>query len=444
LVGAAADLPRPGRLLAARLFSTSALLLLARLGGAAAGFLVQLLLARTLAADDLGLYFTASSLVVVGGVIAAHGYPSLTARFTSRYRGERSARFLQAFVRRAQLETIASAIVIAVAVATFAALRMEDAGALAIAACAVPFVAGFRLYGSLATATRRFALAYLPDVSMKPGVMLVALAIIAVATGGITLGQAMLCMTAATIVLSVAQFALLRRRFPVELRPWRLTCRSAERGLAARWRREAHATLLVAVFSQFLADLAILAATPFLAAAEMGAFGICVKLAFLVGFFVTLTQNLATPDIADAVGKRGGANGLAKVSTSAEVATAATVLALLGCALCGGMVLRLFGADFATAHSTLLLLVAAQLARAIAGPANAVLTLVGERRANLAITASAVAVLVVSMAVLAASFGRDGAALAVLLTTVLWCGGSAWLLHRRTGIRVDLLATLRG
>jgi hypothetical protein len=35
-------------------------------------------------------------------------------------------------------------------------------------------------------------------------------------------------------------------------------------------------------------------------------------------------------------------------------------------------------------------------------------------------------------------FGLDGAAAAVLLTTLFWSGASAYLLHRKTGVRVDL------
>ena len=198
----------------------------------------------------------------------------------------------------------------------------------------------------------------------------------------------------------------------------------------------------MAILSQFFADLSILLATPVLGSAEMGAFGISVKLAFLVGFFVALTQNMATPDIADALDRRGGRRGGLKQTASCIAASAATGVALLVCLFWGDQVLRLFGAEYAAAHGALVVLVGAQLVRAMFGPTNAVLTLVGERRINLMLAVSALGVLATSTALLGALFGLDGAAAAVLLATFFLSGASAYLLHRQTGVRVDLLSAI--
>jgi O-antigen/teichoic acid export membrane protein len=92
------------------------------------------------------------------------------------------------------------------------------------------------------------------------------------------------------------------------------------------------------------------------------------------------------------------------------------------------------------AHNALAVLVAAQLVRATFGPSSAVLTLLGERRINLLLALSALAVLATSTLVLGTLFGLDGAAAAVLLTTLFWSGASAYLLHRKTGVRVDLFS----
>jgi O-antigen/teichoic acid export membrane protein len=414
--------------------------------GAAAGFVVQLVLARSLPAHELGIYFTASSLIVVAGVIAAHGYPSIATRFVSRYRAPGAASFLLAFVRHAQRAALLLALVLFATVAAGAAiwpgLSAEIRTALVIAAAAIPFGAAFRLYGSLATAIRAFKLAYLPDVSLKPVVMLAALAVIMLVAGDISLIAAMLCLASATVVLSLAQFHLLAKRFPVELRLWRRSPSPRARTLrplAAKWRREAHAVLLVAIFAQFFPDLSILVATPTLSPAEMGAFGLCVKLAFLVGFFVVLTQNIATPDIADALNKRGRDSG-PKIVQSCSAATAVTFAATVLCAFWGEYVLRLFGAHFATAQTALTVLVAAQLVRALFGPSNAVLTLAGERRINLLVTALAVVVLAIGTAVLGSLFGLTGAASAVLIAMLCWSGASGYALYRRTGLRVDLFS----
>lgn len=444
----AAGAPGWARWAASRLFSTSAFLLAARLLGAAAGFGVQLLLARYLAPQDLGIYFTATSLTVIGGVIAAHGYPSIATRFLSRYRRPSGASLLSAFVRRAQVETLILALALTVLVAgaagTWPDVSAEARSAVVLAAITIPFAACFRLYGSLAAATRSFSLAYLPDVCLKPVLVLAASAAIVIARHDLTLFQAMLILAAATVVLSLAQITMLARHFSVPLRLWgdgNQPRPASVKPLAARWRREAHAVLLVAVFSQFFPDVSILIAMPVLSAAEMGTFGLCLKLAFLVGFFVMVTQNIATPDLADALGKRGEGSG-STLASSCSAPTLVTLAALVIFILWGPHMLALFGQDFVAGHAALVLLVAAQLVRAVFGPTNAVLTLLGEQKTNLQITALAVLMLAVSTAALGTLFGLDGVALAVLLTTLFWSAASAYMLQRKAGVRVDLLAAL--
>jgi len=439
------DLAELTRWVFARLFTTSTFLLAARLFGAAAGFVVQLVLARMLPADALGTYFTASSLIVVAGMAAAHGYPSIAMRFVSRYQERRRPLLLAAFARHAQRAAILLSLLIVAGVATVAAawpgMGTEMRVALLIAAATIPFGAAFRVYGSFAGAIRAFKLAYLPDTSLKPVVMLAALAAVMLFTGGISLTAAMLSLAGATVVLALAQFLLVAARFPVEIRLWRrVAAPQAEplRRLAAKWRGEANAVLLVAVVAMFFPDISILIATPVLAPAAMGAFGICVKLAFLVGFFVVVTQYIATPDIADALNRNDGPNGARRISQSCIGATAVTLVATLTSAFFGHYMLRLFGPDFATAENALTVLVASQVVRAVFGPNNAVLTIAGERKVNLLVTAFALVVLVLCTAVLGNLFGLIGAAWAVFIATLAWSGASGYALYRTTGLRVDL------
>jgi O-antigen/teichoic acid export membrane protein len=174
---------------APRLVTTSTLLLGARLLGAGAGFAIQLLLARNLSAGELGVYFTATSLVVVGGILAAHGYPSIATRFVSRYRRPSAAMYLGAFVRYAQSQALRLALILAALVALagviWPGLDSSARAAVVLSGVTIPFVAGFRLYGSLATATRSFWLAYLPDVCLKPVVVLAGIGGLLLAGGGV-------------------------------------------------------------------------------------------------------------------------------------------------------------------------------------------------------------------------------------------------------------------
>ena len=102
-----------------QVFSTSSLLSLARIAGALAGFVTQVVLARTLHASALGVFFSVTSLAAVVGLIAAHGYPAIAPRFLSRYREQGKEGLIQAFVARAQRDAF-----VYVAIATLAVLAM--------------------------------------------------------------------------------------------------------------------------------------------------------------------------------------------------------------------------------------------------------------------------------------------------------------------------------
>jgi O-antigen/teichoic acid export membrane protein len=424
------------------LLSTATMLLAARLIGAAGGFGVQLLLARLLPARELGLYFAGASLAMVAAVLAAGGYNSIATRFVARYCGRRPA-LLAAFARQAQRTNLAVSLAMAAAIILWAALwpglPPEARWVFVAAAASVPPLAWVRLHGSFATAIRSFKLAYFPDVSLKPVVVLAILLVLALAGVRLSAPLATVVLTLATAALAAAQYLLLRPRFPADLAGWRRrAARPPRPALARAWRREARTLVLVALFTQYFADVAVLGATPFLAPAELGRFGLALKLAFLIGFFVQLGQQIATPDIADSLRASRSTRAVdARLRLSAWTATALTLLATAAVALWGRRLLGFFGADYAGGATALTILVAAQVLRAAFGPGTAVLTLLGRQMLNLRLAALALAVLAAATAALAPVLGAAGAAIAVFAATLVWCGTSARALNRDASIRVD-------
>src|SRR3954447_9394071 len=92
------------------LISTAPFMMLARLTGAGAGFLAQLVLARLLAPEALGKFFAATSLAAVLGMIATWGYPGIIQRFVTRYRQPGRIPQLGAFVAQVHRETCVAAL----------------------------------------------------------------------------------------------------------------------------------------------------------------------------------------------------------------------------------------------------------------------------------------------------------------------------------------------
>ena len=99
-----------------KLASSSGIIMVSRLGGAGIGFLTQLLLVKLMGAHQLGLFYAASSLAAVLGVIAAQGYPVIAARFVGRYRNKQNDVLCGTFTGHALREGLIVAAVMAVAV----------------------------------------------------------------------------------------------------------------------------------------------------------------------------------------------------------------------------------------------------------------------------------------------------------------------------------------
>ena len=89
-----------------RVLSASALILVARFGGAGIGFATQVLLAHILLPEGLGTFFLATSIAAVAGMLAAAGYPIITVGVVARYRERGRPDLLAAFVRQARRETL--------------------------------------------------------------------------------------------------------------------------------------------------------------------------------------------------------------------------------------------------------------------------------------------------------------------------------------------------
>ena len=424
---------------ASRFFTTSSVLSLARIAGAAAGFLTQVVLARTLQASALGVFFSVTSLAAVVGLIAAHGYPAIAPRFVSRYRERGKDGFITAFVARARVDATVYVVVATSAVLAFAilwpSLSLEARLATIAAGLSIPANAALRLNGSLATAIRRFGLAYLPDTCIRPFVLLAGVLVMIAAGVTLTAANVTLLLTFVFTALALAQYLLLRKDLPGSATL--AAAHAAPPRLVKTWRREAKPLILVALFTFFFADVDILLVTPLLPSADTAVVGLCLKLALLVGFAVQVAHQVVVPDLADAHIRRERGAIRDVLLKALGFPLIVTFAALVIVALWGQTLLSLFGPEFTGAKVPLLILLGCQLVRAVFGPNVPLLTVIGAQRENALLAVAALVVLALANVVLAPAYGVLGAAVAVAIATVFWLAASSIVLARLTGLRTD-------
>ena len=420
--------------------STATFMMLARVAGAGAGFLAQLVLARLLSPEALGKFFAATSLAAVLGIVATQGYPGIVQRFVSRYRRPGRAALLRAFFGQVQRETWLAGLFfmacLLVPAMLLPALDTDTRIFLLASAICVAAATSFSIYPPLACADRMFVIGMLPETLLRPIFFLgVALAI---GISGIMLsaGTAVSAYAAVSASLALAQFVVVKSAF-------------ASRGLRGpkklrrRWRQEAWPLLLVLLFTTMFADLIILLTSPFLGPELLAPFGIALKISMLIGFIVQVTHQISLPDLADAHQRENTEEMLDALLRSTLLPVLVTAAALIAAIFWGDQILGLFGPDYAAAKWGLVLLIAAQVIRALGGPAPLLLTLGGQQGMNAAITLACCGVLLVGNAALTPRLGVLGACLSVLLVAVAWAGLSTAMLARRMKTGASLLYVLR-
>lgn len=412
------------------------LLVAARLAGSAVGLITQVLLARYLSSDGLGLFFSATSAAAVIGLIAARGYPQVVNRFVGRYRERGKPELVSMFVyqmrRDAALSTVVAVAVLIAFALLWPTLTAESRYAALAATLGIPAIVALRIHGSIAAAIRRFGLAYLPDTCIRAFLFLLTIGIVLALDIPFTLGVALLLVTIDTMIIAFGQYLLLRGQIDLSAKPVK------DARMRRLWRSQSMPLIIVALITNLFADLNILVATALMPSAQVAVFGVCIKIALLVGFAVQASHQIAVPDLSEAHARKDTASIHAAVLRASGFPLALTLTATVFTAFWGDHVLRLFGEEFAGAALPLTILIACQFLRAAFGPSILLISIVGAQKANSAQAVAAALILIAATAVLAPSFGVLGAAWAVVLATVYWLIASAVVLRHISGYRVDL------
>jgi O-antigen/teichoic acid export membrane protein len=362
-------------------------------------------------------------------------------RFISRYREQVKENMVAAFVARARRDVTVYAAIATLGVLAIAllwpSLASELRWTLIAAALSIPASASFRLNGYLAAAIRRFALAYLPDTCIRPFLLLGGILVLMALGVTLTTSNVTWLLTLIFTGLALTQYALLRKDMPKAAPATWVPPRLVE-----LWRREAKPLILVALFTNYFADVDILMITPLLTSADTAALGLCLKLALLVGFAVQVAHQVVVPDLADARARKDIGSIRETVLRAFAFPFAITVAAMAVVALWGESLLAIFGPEFTVAKTPLLILIACQFARALFGPSALILTVIGAQRQNAALAVASLIMLAVSNVVLTPLYGVLGAAIAVAIATLFWLVACAIVLGRLSGLRTDALYLL--
>ncbi len=409
-------------LLAAHL-KKPALITLARLAGAALAFALQLILARSLSPDHLGLYFTGVSVATLLATFAAMGYPNAMVRFVWRYKAKDREAWRRRFMANALRDTVLLSLfglVLLIAIAQFVLPASDLGWALVLVAPLIPAIALMRIAGGYAIAHNRPFLGYLPDTLGRPLLLFLSVALLVLLQSDITLTKAAVLTTLSGAVLAALQLYLLGRALS-----WKRSDAPAEdppgqfKRLDRVWRRTSIGLILPALFAGLLVEVVLAWSAVFVTPDSIAILAITAKLAFLTGFVGQALLQIDMPKISKAYFANDTRSFRRTWTRSVTISLGLALAALIFFALTGRALLGLFGDDYVAGMSLLIVMSVAVLARIPGMYAVQVLTLAGEQRLiNRALVPIIIAALLL-IALLAAAFGVIGVGIATVLVLLL-------------------------
>ena len=405
------------------------------LAGVAAAFGVQVLLGRTLPAGGLALVTIAVQVAFVASAGARFGMDVAAVRLVAIAQGAGDAGTLRSLVDRCASVAAAASIVVAAVIAAASPLTGDRAGAIAIGAAGIPFIAIANVYLGATRGLKQMG----PTLAVfwigQP-VLWIILAGAAIAAGG-EIDAAVAAYGASWVVATIAARAL-----------WR----SAAAGMGDRPapREEVRAAIAYglprapsALLAQalFWADLFVLA--HYQHGAPLDAYAAAGRVSQLVLLFLTSANLIFAPFAADlhARGERARLDALFKQAT--RWALAGTLPAAIVLAVAAPDVLRAFGPDYTQGATPLRIMLAGQTVNVATGGVAFVLIMVGLTGLDLVDNLLAAVVLVALAVPLASAEGPTGAAIASAAALAGVNALRLWQVWRKVGVQPFDRAYLR-
>ncbi len=409
----------------------SILLMVQKAGFVGLFLAINVLLARILGPEGFGTFVFALSLTGILATFGAFGQEKLATRHIPSYLSHAHPARVRALVGHIHGVTLLAACALGLCVAV--ALSAFGWAGLGGSAAAV----GLLVIGDALLRVQRGVLqgfssvvtAGVPEFVLRPGLVLVTVG--GLALGGIVgsdVNRVLWLYVGVTAAVLLISSRLTYRQVRVlgpgqgQGRPW-------------PWLRECLPLVAAegVVILNGQADLVMVGGM--LDAHAAGIYGVANRGALIIAFLVGAINTAMAPRVARlyAIGDVEALRAL--LSGFARGALLTAVMGMLGYALFGEGIIRMFGEGFAGARVSLLLLSGGQVLSAAMGAVGIVLMMTGSGGAVAGWMAIAAAVNILANAWLIPRLGIDGAALGTVVSMVVWNVGLGREVRRR--IRVD-------
>lgn len=404
-----------------------------RVGNAGIAFASQILLARWMGESEYGIYVYVWTWVLLLGGMTSLGLASSPQRFIPEYADSGEHGLLRGFLLGSRLLSIFFATVVAGLGLLGLWLFGEHMDSWAViplylALICVPMYVLTDVQDGIARSHNWIDVALAPAYLVRPLLILALLGVLSYQHYAPTAVTAMAATIAATWLTAVAQLVMLERRLAAKVP------RGPRKYATGTWMKVSLPIFMVEGFYLLLAYTDVLVLSAFRPPHEVGVYYASVKVMSLVAF-VSFSVSAA---VAHRFTEYAVAGDRARLEQMVRDAARWTFWpSLAGCVILlavGWPILWLFGEAFTAGYPLLYVIAVGLLARAIVGPLERLLNMLGQQNVCAAIYGSAFLLNLGLAVLLVPRYGMIGAAIATSLTLVIESALLFWITRKRLNL----------
>lgn len=390
------------------------------LTGAAIAFALQVLLARMLGVESFGHYVYALSWITLCVLFGKFGLDVAALRFIPEYVADNNWGLLHGFIRRSKQAVliVSSSIALLVFLAVMMAGSYIDAAlqmVFILAALLLPLNAYLIVQGAHLQGFNHVAAAQAPQVIVRPLLFAAALAIAAIVMPMHGAGEMAMLLNVVTTLAAIGVMTYLCRvKLPLQV------SEAVPEYRTRQWGRVAFPLMGITSFTLILNQADVIIVGALLSTTDAGIYSAASRVAIMLTFGITLVNSVAAPMISRlyAQGRTAELQRMLNIVAWGSFAFATPLC--LGVMIFRQEIMQMFGAEFVAGVDVLLILAGARWINAITGAAGYLMSMSGHERQAMKILGWSALLNVVLNLILIPLFGIGGAALATLVTTLLW------------------------
>jgi O-antigen/teichoic acid export membrane protein len=406
--------------------------LVLRAGGAGLKYLMEILFARWLGAEEYGAFAYAYNWAQLLSIFAGLGLVTTTLRFVPEYEVDKTWGKLRGLIVRSQQLTLGAGLVLTgLGVGLLWVFSSDHWYALFFGLISAVPMALINVQSSLIRGLKKITLAFLGRYVLWPLFSIAAVYALLRGTGKATGGIATVGVVIALSGIAVGQAGLIRGVFPSAV--WET---SADYTPTRTWIVVSLPLLLMSGFQIVLNRADVLMVGTFLGAKEAGLYNAAARTGRLLSFLLSASNAIAAPMISE-YWTEGDLKALQNlVALVIRWVFWPSLILAVGLFTFSQPILRVFGDAFDVAWPVLVLVGCGQLVNAVTGPVGYLLGLTGHERASAWVFGVSAAVNLFLNVILVPVFGLIGGAVATMISVILQNLWLVVLVESKLGISI--------